>query len=124
MARTKIPKIKIAGIGSIPAGYMLGRVEPGVGDVQLISITRAAQAIARTGVVSSPGQVSVAATATLTSLGSVQPDGVTITITAGGVISIVPGKGAMLPLVTGDTTPGGQPFFVTDGVGQCIGVPL
>jgi hypothetical protein len=30
----------------------------------------------------------------------------------------------MLPLVTGDTTPGGQPFFVTDGVGQCIGVPL
>ncbi len=89
----KIPKIKIQGVGSIPAGYFLGRTSPGVGDVELLSPTHVAQAVAATGMVSTPG--------------------------AHGSAS-----NGMLPLVTGDITPGGQPFFIIDDVGQCIGVPL
>lgn len=42
MATNKPPKIKITGIrGSIPPGYMLGRVSTGYGDVELISPARA-----------------------------------------------------------------------------------
>lgn len=32
------PNIKVQGVGSIPPGYILGRIDPGTGDVQLISI--------------------------------------------------------------------------------------
>jgi hypothetical protein len=45
-------------------------------------------------------------------------------VTAASSGAAVTAPNGMLPLVTGDTTPGDQPFFVTDGAGQCIGVPL
>ncbi len=52
------PKIKIPGIGSIPSGFMLGRTAPGIGDVELLTHTQVAQAVASTGVVTKPGDMS------------------------------------------------------------------
>lgn len=54
--------------------------------------------------------------------------GVGITVTNGaGSITVAnssPAVNGMLPLVTGDTTPGTGPYAITDGNGQYIGVPL
>ena len=50
------PNIRIAGIrNSIPAGYVLGRVDPGTGAVQLISLAGLAQHLSATGGVGTAG---------------------------------------------------------------------
>lgn len=123
------PKIKVQGVGSIPSGYFLGRTTAGRGDVELLSHVDVAHIVASTGVVSKPGDAGTVAIATTTTVGVVKVDGITITVDGAGKISVVSSAigtapNGMLPLVTGDTTPGNQPFFITDGVGQCIGVPL
>lgn len=49
------PDIKVRGLRSpIPTGYVLGRVSPGTGEVQLIDITTLAIAVAATGAIASP----------------------------------------------------------------------
>lgn len=53
-----LPKIVLKGIRkTIPPGYVLGRVSPSTGEVQLISLTALANHLVATGVIASQAQV-------------------------------------------------------------------
>lgn len=185
------PDIRVRGIRSpLPSGYILGRMSPGTGDVELIDVGTLGQQLVGTGVVGAPsstsalpatgvtpgsytlasftvsgdGRLTAASSATLASAkvwvgnGSNEPTAVTVsgdaTLANNGALTLantavvagsytvtaltVDSKGritaassgvatssaGVLPLVTGDVTPGAGPFPVADGSGQYIGVPL
>lgn len=49
------PLIRVLGIGSIPGGYLVGRLDPGQGDAQLIDIATISAQVAASGFVAVPG---------------------------------------------------------------------
>jgi len=133
--------IKIRGIRSpIPSGHFIGRLSPGQGDAELITIMQVAATLVGSGAVPAPGAGSginqltgdvTAGPGTGTQVATLSLTGVmagtyynsTITVDAKGRLSFAK-TGGMLPLVTGDTTPGNGPFAIADNLGQYIGVPL
>ena len=142
------PKIVVRGIrASIPQGYLLGRIEKGLGPVQLISLRELQTFIA--GLASSIKQIVGGTGITVTNGDGIAGDP-TITLsdtavtpgsygdathvgtftvdqqgrlTAASNVAISGGGGGagMLPLVTGDL-PG--PIAIADGNGAFIGVAL
>lgn len=90
-----MPDIKIRGIRTpLPQGYVIGRLSPGEGDAELIDMASLGLEIVSTGAVPAPGAITPAS------------------------------AGYMLPLVTGDTSPGTGPYPIADPDGQFIGVPV
>lgn len=43
------PAIRVPGVGSIPSGYLVGRVSPGVGDAELLTFAQIAVAVSQSG---------------------------------------------------------------------------